>query len=175
MARGDAVPWRWDGSKQFIAVALCAVALQGCAAGAALGVYLPVGDADRGRDAFIALECHACHRVEGKDWPSYSATPEAAIALGGHTPRIESHGDIVTSIINPSHRLARSYQARASSSERASPMASRYLNEVMTVQQLVDLVAFLHAEYENVPAPLPPYWEAYPGSDDDDFPFDFDR
>jgi mono/diheme cytochrome c family protein len=151
--------------RKVIGALLCAAALQGCSPGAALGIYLPVGNADRGREAFIGLECHACHRVEGVDLPAYSgASP--AIALGGHTPRIESHADIVTSIINPSHRLARSYRTRASSSERESPMAARYLNDVMTVQQLVDLVAFLHAEYENVPAPLPPYWLTYPSPED---------
>ena len=54
-------------------------------------------------------------------------------------------------------------------------MAARYLNDVMTVQQLVDLVAFLHSEYENVPAPLLPYWEVYPGGDDDGSPFGLER
>jgi len=148
--------------KKLIGAVLCAAALQGCSAGAALGIYLPVGTAERGREAFIDLECHACHSVEGKDLPAYSNVAAPAVALGGHTPRIESYADIVTSIINPSHRLARSYRTRASSTEGDSPMASRYLNEVMTVQQMVDLVAFLHAEYENVPAPPIPYWEAYP-------------
>jgi sulfur-oxidizing protein SoxX len=161
--------------KNFIGAALCATALQGCSPGATLGIYLPVGSADRGRTAFIDLECHGCHRVEGKDLPAYSGGGKPAIALGGHTPRIESYADIVTSIINPSHRLARDYRPQTSSSEQASPMAARYLNEVMTVQQLVDLVAFLHAEYENVPAPLHPYWEVYPSDDFYDSPFDVER
>jgi hypothetical protein len=154
--------------KKIIGALLCAAALEGCAPGAALGIYLPVGQADRGREAFVALECHACHRVEGKDLPAHAGAASPLIALGGHTARIESYADLVTSIINPSHRLARSYRTLATSSQRTSPMETRYLNEVMTVQQLVDLIAFLNAEYENVPAPLPPYWEVYP---EDDSPF----
>ena len=160
---------------KLIGAVIFAAGLQGCASDVALAIYLPVGSADRGRNAFIDLECHACHSVEGKDLPAHSGSAEPAIALGGHTTRIESYGDIVTSIINPSHRLARSYRTSASSPERESPMAAQYLNEVMTVQQLVDLVAFLHAEYENVPAPLPPYWEAYPGRDADVSPSGIDR
>ena len=153
--------------RRILVAVLSAAAVQGCSPGAALGIYLPIGTAERGSEAFIELECHACHRVEGRDLPAYSGASTPVIALGGHTPRIESYADIVTSIINPSHRLARDYRTRVSSGQGASPMAARYLNDVMTVQQLVDLVAFLHAEYENVPAPLPPYWQAYPSPDPD--------
>jgi L-cysteine S-thiosulfotransferase len=159
---------------KIIGALLCAAVLQACSPGAALGIYRPVGTAERGRQAFIDLECHACHRVEGKDLPAHSGAALPAVVLGGHTPRIESYADIVTSIINPSHRLARSYRTRASSSRGDSPMAARYLNEVTTVQQLVDLVAFLHAEYENVPAPLAPYWQVYPNPDED-APFGVER
>lgn len=161
--------------RTIIGAVLCATALQGCSAATALGISLPVGTAERGREAFIGLECHACHRIEGKDLPGYSGAVVPAIALGGHTPQIESYGDIVTSIINPSHRLARSYRTGGWSGGRESPMAARYLNEVMTVQQLVDLVAFLSEEYEDVPAPPPPSWQAYPSLDGSPSPFGVDR
>ena len=46
-------------------------------------------------------------------------------------------------------------------------MEARYLNDVMTVQQLADVVAFLQDEYEHVPAPIPPYWESYQQPPDD--------
>ena len=36
-------------------------------------------------------------------------------------------------------------------------MTLAYLNDVMTVQQLIDLVAFLQASYQLVPPPVSPY------------------
>jgi hypothetical protein len=122
----------------------------------------------RGREAFVALECHACHRIEGVELVSHPSPSSIRVALGGHTPRIETYGDIITAIVNPSHRLARSYRAVAGR-DRPSPMAAEFLNDVMTTQQLVDVAAFLRNEYEYVPPPPPPYWESYPGGDDDPF------
>ena len=37
-------------------------------------------------------------------------------------------------------------------------MALAYLNDVMTVQQLINLVAFLQSSYEVVPPPVEPYY-----------------
>jgi len=152
-------------AKRAAVAMVCAAALEGCAPGTALGVRLPLGDAGRGREAFVDLHCHACHRIDGQQFPPYPGAAAVAVMLGGHTSRIESYGDIVTSIVNPSHRLARDY-ARTATAGRESPMANEYLNDVMTVQQLVDLVAFLHTEYEYVSLPPPPYWESYPQSND---------
>jgi len=95
-----------------------------------------------------------------------------SVALGGYTPRIEAYGDIITAIVNPSHRLARSYRAVAGRGE-PSPMSAEFLNDVMTTQQLVDIAAFLRTEYDYVPPPSPPYWESY--SRGEDRPFDQNR
>jgi L-cysteine S-thiosulfotransferase len=151
--------------KTFITTAICAAVLAGCGPNTGLLVRFPLGDVDRGRDAFVALECHACHRVDGVRIPPHPSPSPISFVLGGHTPRMETYGDIVTSIVNPSHRLARSYRARAGSNGE-SPMAAQFLNDVITVQQLTDLAAFLRTEYEYIPPPPPPYWESYPGGDD---------
>jgi hypothetical protein len=37
-----------------------------------------------------------------------------------------------------------------------------YLNDIMTVQQLVDLVTFLQPTSEFAPPPRPVHWYAYP-------------
>jgi len=58
-------------------------------------------------------------------------------------------GRFVTSIINPSHKLAPGYPKERIVSGGISRMAD--YNDVMTVRQLVDLVAFLHSRYEFVP------------------------
>lgn len=147
--------------RNLVATVICAIALQGCAPGKALGIRFPIGTADRGREEFLTLQCNACHTVEDVQLPPYAGPRAMSVLLGGHTRRIESYGDLVTSIVNPSHRLARGYKALGSA-DGESPMAAAYLNDVMTIQQLVDIVAFLQAEYEYVPPPVPPYWESYP-------------
>jgi mono/diheme cytochrome c family protein len=131
-------------------------------------VRFPLGNVQRGREAFVSLECHACHRIDGVELVSHPNPAPTRVSLGGHTPRIETYGDIITAIVNPSHRLARSYRD-AAGRDRPSPMAAEFLNDVMTTQQLVDVAAFLRTEYDYVPPPPPPYWESYPGGNDDPF------
>ena len=43
-----------------------------------------------------------------------------------------------------------------------SLMTLPYLNDVMTVQQLIDLVAFLQGSYQVMPPALSPYSYQYP-------------
>jgi hypothetical protein len=50
------------------------------------GFRLPDGDADKGRQAFLALKCHRCHKVEGVELP---APVSFNLTLGGETPRVE--------------------------------------------------------------------------------------
>lgn len=147
--------------KRFLATVICTATLAGCAPNTGLLVRFPIGSVTRGRDAFVALQCHACHRIDGFEAPAPPSPSPFSVPLGGHTPRIETYGDIVTAIVNPSHRLARSFRAEADG--RESPMAGESLNEVMTTQQLIDLAAFLRIEYDYIPPPAPPYWDAYPG------------
>ena len=158
--------------KRLVTAAIVGATLTACAPNTGLLVRFPLGNVQRGREAFVALECHACHRMEGVDMPPHPSPSSLSVALGGHTPRIETYGDIITAIVNPSHRLARSYRATTGRG-RSSPMAAEFLNDVMTTQQLVDIAAFLRTEYEYVPPPPPPYWESYPGGDEN--PFDSSR
>ena len=154
--------------KKLVAAVICGATLAACAPNTALIVRFPLGDVQRGREAFVSLECHACHRIDGVELASHPSPSSFNVLLGGHTPRIETYGDIITAIVNPSHRLARSYRA-AVGRDRLSPMAAEFLNDVMTTQQLVDIAAFLRTEYDYVPPPPPPYWESYPGGDDNPF------
>ena len=155
-------------TNRVVAAAVLVATLAACAPNTALVVHFPLGNIQRGRDAFVALECHACHRIADVDIPAHPSPSSLSVALGGHTPRIETYGDIITAIVNPSHRLARSYRAVAGRGE-PSPMSAEFLNDVMTTQQLVDIAAFLRTEYEYIPPPLPPYWESYPGDEDRSF------
>lgn len=152
--------------KLLVAAAVVAATLAACAPNTGLLVRFPLGSVQRGREAFVALECNACHRIQDVELTTAAVRSELSIPLGGHTPRIETYGDIITAIVNPSHRLARSYRVEVGRGQ-PSPMTARFLNDVMTTQQLVDIAAFLHAEYDYIPPPAPPYWESYPGGDDD--------
>jgi hypothetical protein len=142
-----------------IVLAALAAVVQGCTAQSAIGFRLPAGDAARGREAFAALQCNTCHRIEGGD--ALDDVAGTRVTLGGHTIRVETYGDLVTAIINPSHELARGYPLETITRNGESLMSTARLNDVMTVQQLVDLVAFLAAEYENIVEPPPPYWDDY--------------
>jgi L-cysteine S-thiosulfotransferase len=148
-----------------LAIVLSAAAVQGCATRGARGVHLPQGDAERGRVAFVDLRCHVCHEVAGFDPPT-QIVAATRVVLGGQTTHVRSYGDLVTSIANPSHRLARGYPPETVAVDGVALMSLIYLNDVMSVQQLVDLVAFLQTEYEVVPPPIR-LQEVYPSDDAD--------
>jgi hypothetical protein len=147
--------------RAWLALMLGAAAVSGCGPDSGLGFRLPDGNADRGRDAFVALRCSACHTVVGQDFP-YQGTGAASVPLGGRTVRVKNYGQLVTAIINPSHRLAPGYPAEKVSANGESLMSLAYLNDVMTVQQLIDIVAFLQASYDVIPPIVTPYGYIYP-------------
>ncbi len=110
------------------------------------GFTLPTGDAAAGEEHFVALQCTACHTIAGRSDITHQGARARAVALGGPTPRIATYGELVTSIINPSHRVAQDEGSNASDADAASPMTN--YNAVMTVQQLIDLTQFLQDQYK---------------------------
>ena len=115
------------------------------------GFRLPDGDAQAGQATFVRLKCHGCHDIEGVEFPEfdYMGPPLVDVTLGGRTTRVRTYGELVTSIINPSHRLIQGYPEEQVSADGESLMAN--YNDWMTVAQLIDLVAFLQGQYEVVP------------------------
>lgn len=126
-------------------VILCSIFLAACDQ-QSRGFSLPEGDVERGRTSFVELGCQQCHRVIG-DAELELSSPDGAVQvdLGGRVTRIKTYGDLVTSVINPSHKIS-SQQPGATENDGQSSM--RVYNDVMTVQQLVDLVAYLQETYE---------------------------
>ena len=115
---------------------------------------LPDGNRTAGEQAFLRLQCHACHRIIGVDLPPIDLEPPVRVTLGGPTTRVKTYGELVTSIINPSHKLSERYPEEAISSDGQSFMPS--VNELMTVQELIDIVAFLQGTYKvTMPDPYP--------------------
>lgn len=123
------------------------------------GFTLPDGDIERGKTTFVTLQCHACHTVDGLEFEKPQQTDETMVALGGETPRVQTYGDLVTSIINPSHRFALGYEDEEIKAEGESRM--RTYNDEMTITQLIDLVSFLQQHYKvktYQPTPYVPYY-----------------
>lgn len=153
--------------KLFIA-SLLVVTLAACDAKplASAGFSLPEGDPENGELLFFEMNCIQCHVLEGTDFngEEYRLTENAGIAvkLGGESASVQSYADLVTSVINPSHRIAKGYPKDMVMEEGQSKMA--YYNEVMTVAELVDIVTFLKSKYKlkSYPQTIYPYY-VYPG------------
>ena len=116
----------------------------------ARGFRLPDGDPVQGQQNFLALGCHGCHQVEGADLPDPLTVGPVRVKLGGQTTLLRTYGELVTSVINPSHRIAPGLPI-TEVTDGAGDSVMRNYNDVMTVQQLVDVVAFLQPLYEVVP------------------------
>ena len=136
--------------RKTIAALPCLAAIAACSPESSFGFRLPDGEPAAGRKAFVDLRCNTCHEVAGV--PVEYLEGIAHVTLGGETAHLRTYGELVTSIINPSHKVAPRDRDGALP-DGQSVMSYAYLNEVMTVQQLVDLVAFLQPTYEIVPPP----------------------
>ncbi len=128
-------------------------------------MVLPEGDAARGQEAFVALQCTSCHVVAGVDLPAPAAEGPVRYTLGGEVTRIRSYEELVTSVVNPTHRLARSFRQEELTQDGESLMPA--LNDVMTVSQLVDIVAFLQQQYSLKPRPTYRYPTYRYGADEE--------
>ncbi len=135
------------------------VALAGCTAErkSASGFRLPDGDPERGRMVFAEMKCYTCHKVyERDDLPEPTADPSVPVTLGGRFARVPSDGHLVTSIIHPSHKISSRYAHAMVTTGNSSRMGD--FTESMSVQELIDLVAFLHTVYERDEITTRPEW-----------------
>ncbi len=115
---------------------------------ASQGFRLPDGDPQAGREAFIYMQCHQCHTIEGMELPIIPGQDPPYVELGGKVTAVKTYGQLITAIIYPSHKLANGYAEEVISEDGASNM---YIyNEHMTVQELIDIVMFLQPEYDVV-------------------------
>ncbi|MGD9857942.1 MAG: c-type cytochrome [Planctomycetaceae bacterium] len=126
-------------------------AFAGCEAGpqSGKGFTLPEGNAAAGKEVFVAFNCHECHTVSGVELPQPEQVAEKQVRIGGEVTRIQTYGELVTSVINPSHKLASGYRQQDVADEGESKMTN--YNEAMTVAELIDVVAFLQSRYKLKP------------------------
>jgi sulfur-oxidizing protein SoxX len=108
----------------------------------------PAGDPAKGRAVFVQFECFSCHEVRGERFPA----PRDAGSVG---PELSTMGPLhdgayfAEAIINPGAVIepGKGYQASDGSSKMPS------YNDTITVQEVVDLVAYLRALRPPGPAP----------------------
>jgi sulfur-oxidizing protein SoxX len=133
---------------QLLASILCTVLLAACDTGAKspIGFRLPDGDAETGQELFVELQCNSCHRVADMEMAPPAEPGPVLITLGGPVARVKTYGQLVSSVINPSHKVSRRYSDQQVSKDGESIM--RVYNETMTVQELIDIVAFLQVQYK---------------------------
>lgn len=132
-------------------IIFCCSLLLSCDQGAhsPRGFSLPEGDADAGKQVFIQHQCLSCHTLKGVEDKSVELELQKTVALGGESVRITTYAELVTSIINPSHKLSRGYRLNTTDVTGKSKM--RNFNDALTVTELVDLVTFLQPQYKVKP------------------------
>lgn len=105
---------------------------------------LPAGDAATGKQVFEKMQCYSCHTVRGQRFGDPSQNP------GGIGPDLAAaHGRLpaeylAESIASSSRVLAHGqFRAAYRTADGRSRMGD--YSEIMTVRELVDLVAFLRS------------------------------
>jgi hypothetical protein len=113
------------------------------------GLLVGEGDPNRGRAAFLALECQQCHTVSGLTLEPVPSPLGEVVPLGGTVEALPSDGYLATAIIHPDHDLAEGLPREIVSEDGTSRMAD--YSDLITIRQLRDLVAFLHRHYRAAP------------------------
>jgi mono/diheme cytochrome c family protein len=101
--------------------------------------YLANGDPAAGRRDYMALKCNTCHTVAGE--PIGTKPPRLPGPQLGKSLGLESPQQIADSIAAPGHRISQDVGPWRRS--KSSTMGD-YTN-IMTVRQLMDLVAYLRS------------------------------
>lgn len=116
------------------------------------GFVLPEGDIEEGKQAFLELNCNRCHSVGDIAWIGDEKWNDPHVKLGGEVTVLNTYGELVTAVINPSHEITQpSLNAeKLTLAEGTSKMNLYRYNEIMTVEELIDIVTFLQSEYELV-------------------------
>lgn len=115
------------------------------------GFSLPKGDEVAGEQTFIKYQCLACHNLSGYEGSDMEKMFSPPIRLGGRSAKVKTYAELVTSIINPSHKLAprAPYESKVADESGKSKMAD--FNDVMTITELINIVTFLQPKYELQP------------------------
>jgi mono/diheme cytochrome c family protein len=110
----------------------------------------PKGNPAKGREVFVKLECYSCHEVKGEKFPAPSDEGQVGPELSAMGPLHEPEY-FAEAIIHPNAVIekGKGYTAADGSSKMPS------FNDAVTVQEVVDLVAFLRSLKPPATAPAP--------------------
>jgi len=100
----------------------------------------PDGDSARGRAVFVKLECYSCHEVRGERFPEPTDSRRLGPELSQMGP-LHDAAYFAEAVINPSAVIEKGHGYEAA--DGSSKMPS--YNHVVTVQEVVDLVAYLRS------------------------------
>lgn len=106
------------------------------------GFYLPIGDVDEGRKAFTKFKCHTCHSVYFDRSLPQPVVEKLAPVLGDPR-RLHMPGEFADAIVSPSRHIVPGFELKDQKQSRMGKFS-----QVMTVQELVDIVAYLMAQEE---------------------------
>ena len=142
-------------------IAICFLSLTGCDAGpdSPKGFSLPKGNLENGKLVFVKHECLACHVLKGVSAGAIKPELDKLVALGGEKSKVTTYAELVTSIINPSHKISGNHKLNSVAESGQSKM--RNYNDVMTVTELIDLVTYLQAQYKVKPYEYTSYGHYY--------------
>lgn len=106
---------------------------------------MPKGDPVKGRAVFDKFSCYSCHEVRGEKFPPLDKGQEVGPELSQMGP-MHPLEYFTESIVNPGAVGAKKYRGRDGTSKMPS------FNEDMTVQELIDISAYLASlRPKNVP------------------------
>ncbi|WP_412973309.1 c-type cytochrome [Glaciecola sp. MF2-115] len=149
--------------KLLLAILISSSLLFACSQGAdsPKGFSLPKGDAVKGELAFKKHKCVACHSVEGFEDESVKKEFERPIQLGVTSSIVKTYGQLVTSVINPSHKIAGQAIGIDNIKNPDGTSAMPIYNDVMTVNELIDIVTYLQPKYKVKPMRYTQYQQYY--------------
>jgi len=108
----------------------------------------PYGDAESGKQVFIKYQCYNCHSIPDVELPESVAEPPMVLVLGGRVHRVRNYGDLLTAVMYPDHVVSPKFVgALKTAGEDPDAAQMPDFTYLMTVAELVDLTAFLDAEY----------------------------
>jgi mono/diheme cytochrome c family protein len=125
------------------------------------GFSLPQGDVIKGEAAFRKHQCLACHNVEGYIDESTPKEIDASIQLGGTYSKVTTYAQLVTAIINPSHKISTQANELDNITYADGTSKMHVYNDVMTVSELTDIVTFLQPKYKVKPMHYTQYRNYY--------------
>ena len=95
----------------------------------------PAGDAARGREVFVTLQCYACHTVGGEPFPAPTGAGPELTGMGAHHPA----GYLAESVLNPNAVIVEGPGYTGPDGRSTMPD----YRQSLTVADFIDLVAYL--------------------------------